>query len=60
MKPKGFFLHTATLKAQKKPSHHPNETALLIMYKWTTIRLLPIHDNDVPQALSDIATCHSA
>lgn len=60
MKPKRFFLHTATLKAQKKPSHHPDETALLIMYKWTTIRLLPIHDNDVPQVLSDIATCHSA
>lgn len=60
MKPKRFFLHTATLKAQKKPSHHPDETAFLIMYKWTTIRLLPTHDNDVPQALSDIATCHSA
>lgn len=60
MKPKGFFLHTATLKAQKRPSHHPDETTFLIMYKWITILLLPIHDNDVPQALSDIATCHSA
>lgn len=60
MKPKGFLPQTATLKAQKRPSHHPDETALLIMYKWTTIRLLPIHDNDVPQALSGIATCHSA
>lgn len=29
MKPKGFLPQTATLKAQKRPSHHPNETALL-------------------------------
>lgn len=60
MKPKEFFLHTATLKVQKRPSHHPDETALLIMCKGITILLLPIHDNYAPQALSDIATCHSA
>lgn len=60
MKPKGFLPQTATLKAQKGRLTTQMKRPFLLMYKWITILLLPTHDNDVPQALSDIATCHSA